>query len=88
MPRPRYRTRLIKKRKMKLPGGRTTTHYKKKKVKKSKCANCGRLLSGVPRLSTSEIRKLPKTQRRPERPYGGHLCPQCLQELTKQATRI
>ena len=88
MPAPRYRTRLIKKRKMKLPGGRTTTHYKKKKVKKSKCANCGRLLSGVPRLSAAEIRKLPKTQRRPERPYGGHLCPQCLQELTKQAARI
>ena len=87
MPAPRYRTRLLKKRRMKLPGGRTTTHYKKKKVRKSKCAVCGKLLSGVPRLSPSEMRKLPKTQRRPERPYGGYLCSQCLQELTKQAAR-
>jgi len=87
MPAPRHRTRKMKKTKMKLPGGRTTTHYKKKKVRKSKCANCRRFLSGIPRLLPTEIRKLPKTHRRPERPYGGYLCHQCLQELTKQAAR-
>jgi large subunit ribosomal protein L34e len=88
MPAPRYRTRLLKKRRTKVPSGRTVTQYKKKKVNKSKCAVCGKLLSGVPRLSPSEMRKLPKTQRRPERSYGGYLCPQCLQELIKQAARV
>ncbi|MFX1518936.1 MAG: 50S ribosomal protein L34e [Promethearchaeota archaeon] len=86
MPAPRYRTRLLKKRSTKVPGGRVI-HYKKKKVRKSKCAVCGKRLSGVPRMSPSALRKLPKTQRRPQRPYGGYLCSQCLQELTKQAAR-
>ena len=38
------------------------------------CAQCGAKLHGMPRVRSS---KLTKSQRRPERPYGGQLCSKC-----------
>ena len=57
----------------KTPGGETVLHYKRKKPSKHICAECGKQLNAVPRGRPYQIRKLSKTKRRPNRPYGGNL---------------
>ncbi|MFQ5999777.1 MAG: 50S ribosomal protein L34e [Candidatus Bathyarchaeia archaeon] len=87
MPRPSLRTRSRKRRRVRLPGGRAETHYKRGKNPVSRCARCGRGLSGLPCSIPSKLRKLPASQRRVERVYGGQLCHSCLQDLLKNAAR-
>ncbi|MDH5389958.1 MAG: 50S ribosomal protein L34e [Candidatus Bathyarchaeota archaeon] len=87
MPRPALRTRSKKRRRVKSSGGRVETHYGKEKTEVSRCARCGRALSGLPRPDPSKLRKLPASQRRVERMYGGHLCHSCLRDLLKHEAR-
>ena len=85
MPRPsRRRAKAVS---VKLPGGRTTVHYKDKRPGPARCAICHAPLGGVPRLRPSELRKLPKSSRRPERPGGGYICHRCLQYFLKMEAR-
>ena len=65
---------------VKTPGGKTKISYRKRKPSKAKCANCRAVLAGVPRDRPYKIRRLAKTFRRPERPFGGVLCSRCLKE--------
>lgn len=83
MPRPALRTTSFRRIKKRLPGGRSTIHYKKKGPKGASCATCKGKLHGVPRGLPYEINKLPKTKKRPERPFGGHLCSSCSREAIK-----
>ena len=62
---------------VRIPGGKTIIRYKGEKAGKAKCASCGAVLSGIPHKNVAELKKLPKTARRPERPYGGVLCSKC-----------
>ena len=87
MPEPSKRTRSMKRRDQRLPGGRFETRYKREKPGVPRCGRCGRELSGVPRLIPSELRKLPASQRRIQRVYGGQLCHDCLRDLLKQTVR-
>lgn len=87
MPRPRYRSRSLRRVFVRTPGGETRIHYEKRKPGPAKCAICGNPLNGVPRLRPVELRKLPKTAKRPERMYGGVLCPSCLTKLLKKTIR-
>lgn len=50
---------------------------KRRKPKKAKCAGCGKVLSGVVSNLPYMVNKLPKTAKRPSRPYGGVLCSSC-----------
>ncbi|MBS3098195.1 50S ribosomal protein L34e [Candidatus Woesearchaeota archaeon] len=81
MPKRSYRSRSIRKIYIKTPGGKTVIHYERKKPKKAHCGSCGAILKGVPRERPYKLRKLAKTQRRPERPYGGVLCSKCARLL-------
>ncbi len=65
------------------PGGRSNIHYQKKKPAIAKCAICKRPLHGVPSDLPAQIRKLNKTQKRPDRPYGGNMCSSCSRETLK-----
>jgi len=87
MPRPSQRTRSRKRSIKQLPGGGTATHYKKEKIKASRCARCNQVLSGIPRLAQSKMGKLTASQKRIQRQYGGQLCHTCLQDLLKHAVR-
>ena len=69
------------------PGGKTTVHYYRRKPKKAHCPICGKVLAGVPNLRPVHMRGLAKTQKRPERPYGGVLCPTCLARMIKDTVR-
>lgn len=72
-----HRTRSFRRIKVKLPGGKLIIHYKKRKPNQAHCANCRTILHGVPREIPVNLRRLPKVQRRPERMFGGFLCPSC-----------
>jgi len=69
------------------PGSRTVIQFKRKKPSKAKCGNCKKPLQGVPKELPSKMKKIPKTKKRPERPYGGNLCSACTRSLLKQKAR-
>jgi len=85
---PKHRSRSVKKRQVRTPGGRTVTHYKKKKPSKHKCGRCGKVLAGVPSRIQSEIRKLSKSEKVPSRVYAGDLCADCVDSLIRYRTRF
>ncbi|OPY26735.1 MAG: 50S ribosomal protein L34e [Methanobacterium sp. PtaU1.Bin242] len=87
MPQLRYRSRSYKRTFKKTPGGRTVLHYKKKKPSKHLCAECGKLLHSVPRGRPYQIKKLSKSKKRPNRPYGGNLCSECMRKVFKKEAR-
>jgi large subunit ribosomal protein L34e len=88
MPELRYRSRSYKRTFRKTPGGTTVLHYKKKKPSKHICAECGKPLHGVPRGRPYTIRKLSKSKKRPNRPYGGYFCPECTRKFFKRGARL
>jgi len=61
----------------KTPGGRVVLHYKRRKPGFAECADCGTRLKSVPRAYPAELKNMPKTAKRPQRPYGGVLCSAC-----------
>jgi large subunit ribosomal protein L34e len=75
MPRPAHRNDKIHL--VKTPGGIVKIHYEKPKRNKDKCAICKSELHGTYHGRGS----LSKSSRRVKRPYGGHLCPNCLKNL-------
>ena len=87
MPENRYRSRSYKRMNKTTPGGVNVLRYKKKKTSKHVCAKCGALLHGVPRGRSYEINKLSKSKKRPNRPFGGNLCPKCAREHFKNEAR-
>ncbi|MFX0068784.1 MAG: 50S ribosomal protein L34e [Promethearchaeota archaeon] len=83
MAKPYQRSRSLKRRKTPLPGGRNVIHYQKSKRAVSKCAVCKRPLLALSRSSPTGLSKIPKSQKRTSRKYGGNLCHQCLKMLFK-----
>lgn len=76
----RQKSRSLRRIQRRIPSGKVVTHYMVRKPSKAQCAACGAVLHGVPRASSSEMHAIPKSQRRPERPYGGKLCSACSRE--------
>jgi large subunit ribosomal protein L34e len=77
----------VVKMKVRLPSGKLAVKKKWRRAVPARCAVCGKQLHGVPRLRAAEMRKLPKSKRRPERPYGGYLCSECSRELFREKAR-
>ncbi|MDD5133398.1 MAG: 50S ribosomal protein L34e [Candidatus Nanoarchaeia archaeon] len=86
-PRKRARSRKLRKIYVKLPGNKVTLHYRKRKPSHVKCANCKKPLKGTLRELPSVMKNLPKTYKKPSRPYGGYLCSNCTRELIKAKFR-
>lgn len=87
MPRPSLRTRSLRKIRKKLPGGASIIHYVKKKPAKAKCASCGKELHGVASGLAAKVRSLSKTEKRPNRAFGGRLCSECSRKELKKRIR-
>ncbi len=87
MPRGQFRSGHFRRVWVKTPGSKSVIHYRERKPKKAHCGSCGSLLSGVPREKPSVMRRLPKTAKRPERPYGGVLCSRCMREKFRSIAR-
>ena len=73
--------------KVRLPSGKVVIRERKKRPRIAKCAICKKPLHGIPRLRASQLKKLAKTKKRPERPYGGYLCSKCMRELMREKAR-
>lgn len=82
------RTRSRKKSRLVTPGGRKVTHFKAEKAGRATCGRCGTQMSGVATGSATMMRNLTGSQKVPERPYGGILCPECLDSLMRYTTRM
>jgi large subunit ribosomal protein L34e len=80
MVRPAQRSRTFRRVKVRTPGGKTVTHYRLKKPAKAKCSSCKGELHGMARGRPAAMKKLTKSQKRPERPYAGQLCSKCLRK--------
>ena len=72
---------------VKTPGNRIVKHFVKKKPNKAHCATCGGILQGVPQARPSKMQNMPKSQKRPERAFGGVLCSKCLKLKLKEQAR-
>jgi len=75
----------IKRYKVKTPGGKNVTHFKKRRPSYFKCKKCGAKLNR-PKLSVKELKRLPKTKKRPQRPFS-ELCSKCMREYFKDRVR-
>lgn len=84
----KQRTHSYKRIKLRTPGGNLKIRYEKRKPSIAHCSECKKELKGVPRGLPYEIRKLPKSSRRPERPFGGQLCSECTRKRIKQRFNI
>lgn len=84
----RHRTRTYRRVKKKTPGGRLKIEYTKRKPSHKKCAQCKKILKGVPRDLPYKVNKLSKSQKKPERPFGGYLCSECMRKEIKQRFNI
>jgi len=51
--------------------------YKQRKSAKRTCNFCGKPLHGVAAVTRKALKKLTKSQKRPERKFGGVLCSSC-----------
>jgi len=72
-----YKSRTLRRVHKRTPSGKLVLHYKKRKPSRSLCAVCKKPLSGMPRERPCNLKKLPKSSRRPERMYGGYTCSSC-----------
>jgi large subunit ribosomal protein L34e len=86
MSRAMLRTGTFRKVKVKVVSG-VKTHFKRRKPARAKCGKCGKVLLAVPNEIPSKMQNMPKTAKRPERPYGGKLCSKCMRELIKENVR-
>ena len=77
----------LRKIKVKLPGNRVKVVMRRAYPRIAVCGICGSKLKGMPRLSTSKFRNLAKSEKRPNRPYGGNLCSACMRSEIKRMAR-
>ncbi|MEM2022046.1 MAG: 50S ribosomal protein L34e [Zestosphaera sp.] len=80
------RSRSLKRVWRRVPGGNAKTYYRRGKSHVVVCSVCGRELGGIPR-SSNVLRKGVRTSKRPERLFGGVLCPSCLSLALKLVVR-
>ena len=80
----RFKSRTFRRLKVKTPGGRVVMHHVKRTPKAAHCAECKKILQGVPRGRAIDMKKLAKSEKRPERPYGGVLCSACTRRLMRE----
>ncbi len=84
----KHKSRSMRKVFVRTPGSKATVQYRKRNPSKAQCASCGKPLAGVPRARPYKMQNLPKTAKRPQRPFGGVLCSACSRkEIIKRARK-
>ena len=87
MVKPRYRSRTFRRVFVKTPGGKVALQYKRRRNAVPQCT-CGATLQGVARGTPAQVKALPRSSRRPERPYGGALCSACMRKTIIAKFRV
>ena len=62
---------------VRIPSGFSVRTYRTRKPGAAICGGCHKKLQGIPHLILTKFKALAKTQKRPQRPYGGVLCSVC-----------
>ncbi|MEM0475278.1 MAG: hypothetical protein QW343_00575 [Candidatus Norongarragalinales archaeon] len=75
------RKRILKRRS---PSGKRVVIFKRRLPKQGCCALCGALIHGVPRVRA----RLAKTEKRPQRLFGGVLCGACTALVVRDRVRL
>ena len=83
----KHKSRSLRKVFVKAPGNTIKVHYKKRKPSKAVCPVYETPLNGVARELPSKMANLPKTRKRPERPYGGVLSSKAMRDKMKDKAR-
>lgn len=84
----KHKSRSMRKVSRRTPKSKVSVTYRKRKPSKAVCGGCGKPLAGVPRERPYKMQKMPKTSKRPQRPYGGVLCSSCTRkEIIKKARK-
>ncbi len=83
----KHKSRSMRRVYIKTPGGTNKISYRSRKPTQAKCAKCKANLSGVSRATKAEITNMPKSAKRPERPYGGFFCSKCTREALREKAR-
>jgi len=69
---------------VKTPSGKIKRTQRIRKTSPIICGGCGKGLQGIPRLIPSKFRDLPKTKKRPSRPYS-NLCSPCMRKKIRES---
>tara|TARA_Y100000310_G_C20517852_1_gene732125 strand:- start:380 stop:652 length:273 start_codon:yes stop_codon:yes gene_type:complete len=88
MPAGKHKSGRFRKVFVRTPGSKTVVHHRRRKPGKAKCRDCGKVLAGMVHDLSSKTKNLPKSAKRPERPYGGVLCSKCTRVVMKSKARI
>jgi large subunit ribosomal protein L34e len=83
----KHKSRTLKKIFVKVPGNTVKIHRRKRKPNRPICAVYGTPLQGVARELPSKMGNIPKTKKRPERPYGGVLSSKAMRAKMKEKAR-
>lgn len=87
MPNPNTKNRKLKN--VRVPSGVSKKVIVKKKTSKHKCALCKQILHGMPHGKRPfEVKKLKKTERRPENLLASVLCPVCRDIIYQEAVML
>ena len=84
----RHKSRSLRKVFVKVPGNSIKVHYRKRKPGKATCPVYGTALPGVPQENSAKMQNMPKTMKRPERPFGGVLSSRAMRDKMKQKARL
>lgn len=87
MPIPSRRSRSVTRKAVRTPSGKISMHFTKRQPSRAQCGRCGAVLQGVPRVRAMVLKRLPKSKKRPQRPYGGNLCSSCMRQLFVEKAR-
>ncbi len=87
MPRPSLRSKKQKRKQLKTPGNKNTTHYWRKKPKRATCILCKQPLVSIPRLRPSKMKKINRVERRANRIESGRYCAKCLKSVIEEKVR-
>jgi len=69
------------------PGHKTVTRYNRKKIGVARCQLTGQKLNGMPRVHKIKLKKLSKSAKRPNRPFGGVLSPVAMKRVLIERVR-
>jgi len=82
-----HKSKSLRKVYVKAPGNTVKVHYRTRKPSKAVCAKYGTPLQGVARANPTKMQNLPKTAKRPQRPFGGVLSSKATREVMKAKAR-
>ncbi len=83
----KFKSRRFRRVFVRTPGGKTKIHYRQRKPSHAVCAVSGTRLSGVARASACKMSNMPKSKKRPSRPFGGVLSSRATREVLKMKAR-